>query len=200
MTEIRLPKGYVALVDDEDADLALFAWCAKKARKTFYVQRNIRPDGRRATEFLHQAIARRMGISGQLDHRNRNGLDNRRENIRSATPSQNSANQGIPSNNTSGFSEVTTLAEAAAGFARIGMCVRAALTTPTPTCPTCGGTKRLPSGIARGGTRPCPACDPELAEHYRIMMTRGCPDCGAPAMYSCSNSDPLARHCSGRST
>ncbi len=42
----------------------------------------------------------------RVDHKNRNGLDNRRANLRIATPSQNNANSKIPINNTSGFKGV----------------------------------------------------------------------------------------------
>lgn len=39
----------------------------------------------------------------QIDHINGNKIDNRLENLREATPSQNQANWPIPKNNTSGF-------------------------------------------------------------------------------------------------
>jgi hypothetical protein len=60
---------------------------------------------------------------GQVDHRNRDRLDNRRMNLRYATHAQNSANRARLSNNTSGFKGVHALggkwcARAGAGGAR----------------------------------------------------------------------------------
>lgn len=57
---------------------------------------------------LHIAVASRMGLdcSKEIDHKNRDPLDNRRSNLREATRSENCANRGINSNNTSGFKGV----------------------------------------------------------------------------------------------
>ncbi len=57
----------------------------------------------------------------QVDHINRNGLDNRRDNLRFATPSQNIYNRGLQENNTSGFMGVVWNASANKWQAQIGV-------------------------------------------------------------------------------
>lgn len=53
---------------------------------------------------LHRMI---MGFPNmQVDHINRNKLDNRRENLRLVYPSENNLNKGLPRNNSSGFKGV----------------------------------------------------------------------------------------------
>jgi len=63
---------------------------------------------RRKVIHMHREVARRMGLdlSNEIDHINGDKLDNRRENLRSATRSQNKMNSGKPKNNTSGYKGV----------------------------------------------------------------------------------------------
>lgn len=56
---------------------------------------------------LHRLIIGEIPKGMQVDHINRNKLDNRRENLRIVTPSQNSSNIGKPKTNTSGYKWVS---------------------------------------------------------------------------------------------
>lgn len=60
-------------------------------------------------QFLHRVIAERMGLdlSSQIDHKDGDPSNNRRNNLRVATCSQNQANSKKQRNNTSGFKRVS---------------------------------------------------------------------------------------------
>lgn len=104
--EIQLTKGMVAIVGNLDSDLRYSAWryYKKKHERQGYA---IRSDGKRGYFAMHKIIARRMGITGMVDHKNRNSLDNRRSNLRPCTPNQNRANSEKTYSNTSGYKGVT---------------------------------------------------------------------------------------------
>jgi hypothetical protein len=110
--EIPLTRGYVAIVDAKDADLAELKWYAHFSGNSPYAQRR-QPEGMRPkTILLHRVILGRMLgrklVSAEIaDHINRNTLDNRRSNLRLATPQQNQQNKGVQRNNTSGFKGVS---------------------------------------------------------------------------------------------
>ena len=85
----------------EDYDrLAQHKWCAVKGRDTFYAQRG--SNGRVVS--MHREIMRApKGVV--CDHKNHNGLDNRKSNLRLCTSAQNQYNKrakkGCPSINIS---------------------------------------------------------------------------------------------------
>jgi len=80
-----------------------YRWYLKPAdvvHRAAYARRVYRtPDGRSHTQLMHQLITGQMN----MDHKNFDGLDNRRSNLRPADDSQSSAHQRKQSNNTSGF-------------------------------------------------------------------------------------------------
>lgn len=102
--EIPLTMGLKAVVDQVDLGLvSRHKWCASRGHNTFYALANwTKPDGSRTMVKLHRLI---MGAqSGELvDHRDRNGLNNRRSNLRLCSPSQNGGNAGTSRRNKSGY-------------------------------------------------------------------------------------------------
>lgn len=107
MREIPLTQGKIALVDDADYPfLSRFNWWATKtsARGGWYAGRTTRVDeGPKRTIYMHQQL---LPECPYVDHRDRDGLHNWRENLRAATQSQNMANARMPDCNSSGFKGV----------------------------------------------------------------------------------------------
>ena len=116
MKEIPLTQGKVALVDDEDFEaVSAFKWGASRHGSTFYAQRNIpRPGGGWTSERLHRYVLTRvLGCAipngKHCDHKNGDGLDNRRENLRVVEAAENGRNRRGPNcnNRSSRFTGVT---------------------------------------------------------------------------------------------
>jgi hypothetical protein len=94
MKEICLTQGKVAIVDDEDYEwLTRYKWyVAVRKGNPDYAIRHIWRNGKRTTTTMHQEILK-PPIGMVCDHINRNGLDNRRCNIRICTQGNNCMNQ-----------------------------------------------------------------------------------------------------------
>lgn len=97
MKEIQLTKGYVAIVDDEDFECVnRHKWVVlvNKERRTKYVMRTETKDGKRAKVYLHRFITN-PPEGMVVDHINGDGLDNRKENLRICTTSENQRNSHL---------------------------------------------------------------------------------------------------------
>lgn len=106
-TLIPLSQGLVTIIDDEDAErvLAVGGWFAHvKKGGLAYARCNVPADGGARRGVLLHTFLTGWPL---VDHRNGDGLDNRRANLRRATKSQNGANQRIAARNTSGFKGVS---------------------------------------------------------------------------------------------
>jgi len=108
MKEIPLSRGLVALCDDEDFEqLSAFSWCAVRTPKanTFYAASHL---GKKLNQpkTMHRFL---MPGVPRIDHKNRNGLDNRRENLRSCSASQNISNSKLFRHNTTGYRGVVKI-------------------------------------------------------------------------------------------
>jgi hypothetical protein len=94
MKSIPLTQGMVAIVDDEDYDLvSQFKWFAKRWKYGWSAARNLprTMHGPRKTQRMHRLIL--MVPEGfVVDHRDRDGLNNTRLNLRQATKGQNKMN------------------------------------------------------------------------------------------------------------
>jgi hypothetical protein len=111
--EIPLTQGQFAIVDDEDYPrLAQFKWHAHSVRSTGkfvakrYVQ-NIRNQNRwrPISRTMHmEVIGARAGR--EIDHRNGDSLDNRKENLRHATKQEQHQNQRPRCDSSTGYKGV----------------------------------------------------------------------------------------------
>jgi hypothetical protein len=102
MKMIKLTKGAVAIVDDD-----VFEW-ASKFRWYYckqYAMRTVKTKKGKHTVLLHREIMK-TPEGMDTDHINGNKIDCRRENLRVCTHQENSRNQKIRKNNTSGFKGV----------------------------------------------------------------------------------------------
>lgn len=93
---LHLRDGSIAAysyVDAEDADFSLLRWCLHNGYAAHYASLH----GRQRMSLLHRDILERMigilPVGCETDHRDRNRLNNRRDNLRPATHAQNAHNR-----------------------------------------------------------------------------------------------------------
>lgn len=93
MKEIPLSRGLVAIVDDEDFEyLSQWKWHLFRTKDGDYATRNIRLNSKRTKIRMHtQLMTPPDGLV--VDHRNGDGLDNRRSNLRVCTLTENNCNR-----------------------------------------------------------------------------------------------------------
>ena len=100
MQRIKLTKGKSAIIDDDDYErINAYRWSTQVARsgQRFYAVRNeYSKGGSYRRVYMHRFIMD-APEGKEIDHVNGNGLDNRQNNLRVCTSSQNRMNRG-PSN------------------------------------------------------------------------------------------------------
>lgn len=109
---VPLTQGYEAVIDASDVHLVeRFNWWAKVSTRNdgsiyaVYACRTFGPFGGQKREYMHRALV--VGYPDTVDHADGNGLNNRRQNLRPATVSQNMQNTRLRANNTSGVKGVS---------------------------------------------------------------------------------------------
>jgi hypothetical protein len=95
MKLIKLTQGKFAKVDDEDFErISAFKWrvYSRKGHDTNYVVRSQYDyeTGKTSQISMHREV---MKIQGRIDHRNHDGLDNQKANLRPCTHAQNMMNR-----------------------------------------------------------------------------------------------------------
>ena len=111
MIEIPLTQGKVALIDDDDLQLVRgyrwMAWTTPR-HNTYYAYAHVRrDDGSRTSVLMHRLILCLNDHKIKADHRDGDGLNNRRANLRACTNGENMRNRGAQINNSSGFKGVS---------------------------------------------------------------------------------------------
>ena len=109
MKTIQLTQGQKTIVDDKHFDwLNQWRWYALKRRSTFYAVRQSRSiNGKQRMIFMHRVIlGLGWGDKRQGDHKNCNGLNNRRDNLRICNYTQNKQNGNPYKNGSSAYKGV----------------------------------------------------------------------------------------------
>lgn len=104
---IPLTQGKVATVSEKDyAYLSQFKWFTTLNYRNWYAARKgVDSNGKQITIWMHRVILD-APADMQVDHRDLDGLNNHRHNLRLCTPSENRRNRLKLANNTSGYKGV----------------------------------------------------------------------------------------------
>lgn len=115
----------IAIVSDEDYErLSRHSWLAKidrRSRTTYAARYTKRGDGTTRLFYMHREV---LGLPGdnarKVDHKDGNGLNNTRENLRVATHQQNMANFPLRNDSTSQYKGVSPQSRCGKWRARTG--------------------------------------------------------------------------------
>lgn len=103
---VSLTQGKETLIDDEDFEkVSVFKWWAQNTESGYYAVTRM---GNKLI-YLHRFL---LGIDSPkmyVDHKDRNGLNNRKNNLRIANASQNGSNRKSKANSASSYLGVSIL-------------------------------------------------------------------------------------------
>lgn len=94
------------LIDTEDYEkLKNYYWFIEKGGSSFYAKTDILENGKYKKVFMHRLI-KDCPTNRVIDHRNGNGLDNRKQNLKICTSKINSQNTKLSARNTTGYRNI----------------------------------------------------------------------------------------------
>ena len=94
MKLIPLTQGKFAQVDDEDFEwLNQWKWFAGKMGNTFYARRNVTINGIQTAQLMHVLIMGEDSLKLHIDHKDGDGCNDQRLNLRRCTQSENCMNR-----------------------------------------------------------------------------------------------------------
>jgi hypothetical protein len=97
-------KHFLLIDDDDFEKVSKYKWCISKNDKKFYVLTNVTTNNKQKKLYIHRYIMSKNNIDNLLiDHINHNTLDNRKQNLRVVTPTQNCNNTSSRTGSTSVF-------------------------------------------------------------------------------------------------
>jgi hypothetical protein len=103
---VTLTQGYESIIDAADVPLVdYYNWFAVQVGGTVYAVRSDYSGTKMRSVYVHRTILGEPECL-DVDHKDGDGLNNRRDNLRPATKSQNMRNRRMGCNNTSGFKGV----------------------------------------------------------------------------------------------
>jgi len=116
MKEIQLTQGKVALVDDDDYEMVnSIRWRSLERKRNsgiscYYANGYVGTiNGKIKSILMHRLIIRNIPIGYEIDHIDRNGLNNQKSNLRICTSSQNNHNRIKSPNKSSIYKGITYL-------------------------------------------------------------------------------------------
>lgn len=104
--QVQISRGYFVTIDVDDYErVTQFKWTALPTKWTVYARRSVKRNGRQHSLYLHRFI---MGEPDgvEVDHRDCNGLNNSKSNLRLANDTQQNCNQRIQKKSFSGIKGV----------------------------------------------------------------------------------------------
>lgn len=111
MKRIKLTKGYYTKVDNEDFELLnQYKWCVLKTNNLRYAQRMITKSNSKQTSLkMHRVILNLTNPKIHTDHRDHDGLNNQRSNLRICTHAENNRNRNSAMKASSKYLGVTII-------------------------------------------------------------------------------------------